>query len=309
VSPAAPAPRPAPAPDVGSRLSEINAALEELRGEVQQLLRRSEGPPWGHPVLEAAYQALRDRDVEETIARDILAGLDPHVLPEASLGDGALRGLLTAHVARFVRERGGGDGAAVESRGIQILVGPTGVGKTTSIAKLAARDRYARGRRVALVTLDTFRIAAVDQLRKYAEIIGLELKVATDPANLREILDSLAGHDVIYVDSAGRSPADEMRVGELEAFVRALPEAEVSLVLSVTAGGRTLGQAIERFRRVGFSRLILTKLDETQSPGVILSALAEARCPVSFVTNGQNVPDDLEAMDPQRLADLVLRGD
>ncbi len=296
----------APSPEVGTRLKEINEVLEELRGEVHRLLRRSEGPPWGHRVLEEAFALLRDLDVEEKIARDILAGLDRQVVPDNALGDGALRGLLVGHVARFITEKGGH--AQRREGGVRILVGPTGVGKTTSIAKLAARERYTCGRRVGLVTLDTFRIAAVDQLKKYAEIIGLQLRVATDPANFRELVSSLEGCDVVFVDSAGRSPADEMRVGELEAFVRAVPDATVSLVLSVTAGARTVERAIDRFRRVGFRDLILTKLDETQSPGVILSAVNEAERPVSYVANGQNVPDDLEVMDPQRLADLVLQG-
>ena len=314
--PARPAPSPsvgrgvgrgASDPAVGARLKEINEALEELRGEVQRLLRRTEGPPWGHPVLEECYSILRNLDVEEEIARDILSGFDRSVLPsDGSFGNGALKGLLSGHIARFITNAAGT--WPVSTGGVEVLVGPTGVGKTTSIAKLAARDRYQCGRKVALVTLDTFRIAAVDQLRKYADIIGLELRVVTDPGTFRRTVEELSSCDVIFVDSAGRSPADEMRVGELESFVKAVPEARVSLVLSLTAGARTLRQAVERFRRVGFSNLILTKLDETQSPGVILSAVAEARCPVTFVTNGQNVPDDLEAMDPQRLADLILKG-
>ncbi len=297
----------APDDDFSRRLQQINQALEELRSQVHRLLRRSEGPPWGHRVLEDAYALLRDLDVEDELARRILDRLDKQILPsDGSLEPAALRGLLAAHVARFIEETGGK--STPLQGGVHMLVGPTGVGKTTTIAKLAARERYVFGRKVALVTLDTFRIAAVDQLRKYAEIIGLELKVATDPSGFREAVESLADRDVIFVDSAGRSPADEMRVGELEAFARAVPEALVTLVVSVTAGARTVRRAIEKFKRLGFGSLILTKVDETQSPGVILSAVDEARRPVIAVTNGQNVPDDLEAMDPQALADLMLRG-
>ena len=244
-------------------------------------------------------------DVEEELARGILDRLDRQLLPsDTSLEESALRGLLVAHIARFIEEVSGK--GSLSGGGIRMLVGPTGVGKTTTIAKLAARERYAFGKKVSLITLDTFRIAAVDQLRKYADIIGLQLKVATDPPGFRQAVKELAGSDVVFVDSAGRSPTDEMRIGELEAFARAVPEAQVTLVLSMTAGSRTLTQAIQRFRRLNFENLILTKIDETQSPGVILTAVAEARKPVLAVTNGQNVPDDLESVDPQRLADLVL---
>jgi len=291
---------------IDRRLNEIGLVLEQLSGEVQHLLRRSEGPPWGHPVLEEAYALLRERDVEDDLARQLIARLDRAVLPEEGMDEAALRGLVAAHAARFIDALA--PAPAAPAGRVTIFVGPTGVGKTTTIAKLAARERYSSGRSVALITLDTFRIAAVDQLRKYADIIGLELKVATDPPGLREAIDSLAACERIFVDSAGRSPADELRLGELTSFVRAAPDAQVSLVLSATASARTLRRSIDRFARVGFRDLVLTKLDETQGRGVILSAIAHAARPVSFLTNGQNVPDDIEAADPQRIADLLLNG-
>ena len=291
---------------IDRRLNEIGLALEQLSGVVQHLIRRSEGPPWGHQTLEEAYALLRERDVEDDLARQLIARLDRAVLPEEGMDEAALRGFLAAHMARFIEELA--PPPAAPAGRVTIFAGPTGVGKTTTIAKLAARERYSSGRHVALITLDTFRIAAVDQLRKYADIIGLELKVATDPPGLREAIDSLAACERILIDSAGRSPADELRLGELTAFVRAAPEAQVSLVLSATASSKTLRRSIDRFARVGFRDLVLTKLDETQGRGVILSAVAHAARPVSFLTNGQNVPDDIEAADPQRIADLLLNG-
>jgi flagellar biosynthesis protein FlhF len=303
-----------PAPPVAERapsamdrkLGEIGLALEQLSGEVQHLLRRSEGPPWGHPMLDAAYALLKGRDVEDDLARRIIARLDRSVLPEQGMDEAAFRGILAAHMARFIAEavpeRPARDGR------IKVFIGPTGVGKTTTIAKLAARERYTCGRSVALITLDTFRIAAVDQLRKYADIIGLELRVVTDPPGLREAINGLGAYERIFIDSAGRSPADELRLGELTSFVRCAPEAQVSLVVSATTSVRTLQRSIERFARVGFDDLVVTKLDETQARGVILSAIVQAARPVSFLTNGQNVPDDLEAADPQRVADLILQG-
>ena len=305
-APAARGPASPERPEVDARLAEIGAALEQLRGEVQSLLRRSEGPPWGHPMLDEAYALLRGQDVEEELARIIVARFDRQVLPERDVGNGALRGIVAAHTARFIKERGGE--LPADSPRVSMFIGPTGVGKTTTIAKLAARERYTYGRRVGLVTLDTFRIAAVDQLRKYADIIGLELKVVSDASGFAEAVAALDGCARIFVDSAGRSPSDELRLGELESFVRAAPDARVSLVLSVTGGARTLVRSIERFARVGFSDLVLTKLDETQSPGVVLTAIHAAGRPVSFLTNGQNVPDDIEAADPQRIADLIVQG-
>jgi flagellar biosynthesis protein FlhF len=192
---------------------------------------------------------------------------------------------------------------------VVVLVGPTGVGKTTTIAKLAARARLGGGQQVALITLDTFRIAAVDQLQKYAQIIGVPLAVASDPVEFRTAVAAFAkdGVETVFVDSAGRSQRDELKMTELKEFLRVLPGVEVHLVLSTTTGSRTLRSVAERFGGAGFQRVILTKLDESASFGGILEALVAIGKPVSFLTDGQNVPDDLMISDPERLADLVLR--
>ncbi len=294
-------------PRINKRLNEIGESLQLLQEEVRHLLRKSEGPPWGHAVLEETYTLLREKDVEEDIAREIVSRLDRQVLPEKEMEPHALRGLLSAHTARYIQEKWG-DNVPEDSR-VEIFIGPTGVGKTTTIAKLAARARYTYGRKVALVTLDTFRIAAVDQLRKYADIIGLDLKVVTDPAGLESILSDFREYDKVLVDTAGRSPTDEMRLGELESFVRVVSDASVNLVLSVTSTPRSIKHSIDRFSRIGFHHLILTKLDETPGLGVILSVVDAAGRHVRFVTNGQNVPDDIENVDSQRLADLIFRED
>jgi flagellar biosynthesis protein FlhF len=192
---------------------------------------------------------------------------------------------------------------------VVVLVGPTGVGKTTTIAKLAARAKLAEGRRIGLVTLDTFRIAAVDQLQKYAGIIGLPLAVAADPVELQAAVKSLArdGAEVVFVDSAGRSQRDELKMAELREFLGALPGAEVHLVLSTTTHPKTVRSVAERFTAAGYRRVILTKLDEAASFGALLEPLLGIGKPVSYITDGQNVPDDIMASDPERLVELVLR--
>jgi flagellar biosynthesis protein FlhF len=192
---------------------------------------------------------------------------------------------------------------------VVVLVGPTGVGKTTTIAKLAARSKLAEGRRVGLVTLDTFRIAAVDQLEKYARIIGVPLAVATDPVELGTALRTFEreGLEAVFVDSAGRSQRDELKMAELREFLGSTPGAEVHLVLSTTTQPRTLRSVAERFAGAGYHRVILTKLDETMSFGALLDALLALGKPISYLTDGQNVPDDIMPSDPDRLADLVLR--
>ena len=131
------------------------------------------------------------------------------------------------------------------------LVGPTGVGKTTTIAKLAANFRLKEKRRVGLITVDTYRIAAVEQLRTYADIIDLPMHVVSTPREMRETVERMSHLDLILLDTAGRSPKDEVRIQELKAFLAEAEADEVHLVLSSVAAARTLEQTAERFAAVG----------------------------------------------------------
>ena len=186
------------------------------------------------------------------------------------------------------------------------LVGPTGVGKTTTIAKLAAQYRLREKRRVGLITVDTYRIAAVEQLRTYADIIDLPMQVVSTPREMREAVRRMSDLDLILLDTAGRSPKDNVRIQELRAFVSEADADEVHLVLSAMTCARSLQQTAERFSAVGATALILTKLDEASSLGNLLSLLRFSKLPLSYLTNGQNVPDDIETVNAQRLARLIL---
>lgn len=188
------------------------------------------------------------------------------------------------------------------------LVGPTGVGKTTTIAKLAGRARLEQRRRVGLVTLDLFRVAAVDQARAYADLLGAPLEVAGSSAELSRALDRLARCDLVLVDTAGRSPTDAPRLAELAALLAAAPEVEVWLTLSATTRLRELREAAARFAGCGPRGLVLTKLDETRAPGDAVELLARAPAPLRLVTDGQDVPEHIAAPDPARLAAWAFEG-
>jgi flagellar biosynthesis protein FlhF len=191
-------------------------------------------------------------------------------------------------------------------RRVVALVGPTGVGKTTTVAKLAANFKLAQGVRVGLITVDTYRIAAVEQLRTYAEIIDLPLAVVNEPGEMKRALDELGPVDLVFIDTAGRSPRDEVRIRELADFLTAARPDEIHLVLSAVAGPRSLRAAVERFARVRADRLILTKLDEADGLGGVLAVLGQADRPISYMTTGQAVPDDIEPADRKRMAGLIL---
>jgi flagellar biosynthesis protein FlhF len=186
------------------------------------------------------------------------------------------------------------------------MVGPTGVGKTTTLAKIAASFKLRHGCRVGLITADTYRIAAVEQLRTYGNIIGLPLRVVLTPAEMRQAVHAMRDRDVILIDTAGRSQNDTSRIDELRSFMEAAQPHEIHLVLSSTAGEKVLLREAEAFGVVGVDRLVLTKLDEAVSFGVIVNVMQQVGKALSFVTTGQEVPDHLEVGRSDRLARLVL---
>lgn len=188
------------------------------------------------------------------------------------------------------------------------LVGPTGVGKTTTVAKLAATYKLRHAKKVGLITSDTYRIAAVEQLRTYAGIIGLPLKIANSPEELAQGIEELGDCDIVVIDTAGRSQNNTSRIQELAEFTKAANPDETHLVLSTTVGDNVLRKTAQSFKALGPDRCILTKLDEAVTTGPIAGLSDRIGLPLSFVTVGQEVPDDLEPARADRLARCVLDG-
>jgi len=191
-------------------------------------------------------------------------------------------------------------------RRVVALVGPTGVGKTTTLAKLAANFRLREGARVGLVTVDTYRTAAVDQLRTYAEIIDLPMEVVSTPDEMRVAVTKLAALDLVLIDTAGRSPRDGDRIEELRTLLEAAAPDETHLVTSVTSTARGISDAIDRFAPVRPTALLLTKLDEAPSLGHAAAAVVASRLPVSYLTDGQSVPEDIRVAAAASLAGRLL---
>ncbi|PQO34597.1 flagellar biosynthesis protein FlhF [Bremerella cremea] len=185
-------------------------------------------------------------------------------------------------------------------------IGPTGVGKTTTIAKLAARAKFDYKRRVGLVTVDTYRIAAVDQLQTYAEIMDLPMKIVATPMEVRNAINELSDCQQIFVDTAGRSPRDEVQVQQLRSLIKAASPDETYLVLSAPSSSRSLAEAVEKFAGVAPTSWVLTKIDEVGSLGNTLSFLQDPQLPLAYVTNGQDVPQAIAAADAEDLVSRIL---
>lgn len=324
----------------GAVSNQIRQELADIKLLVSQVLASSPPTDVGAGVLGGAlavgdgpdalfrhYLKLLESQVSREIADRIIARVRGE-LDESELGDEAcvracvlrqLSSLIPVAEAAPLPMRGGMgamggrlaalDGSAKGRPFVVALVGPTGVGKTTTIAKLAATYRLRHGRSVAMITADTYRIAAVDQLRTYASIIGLPLKVVLTPGEMAAAVEAFSSHDVVLIDTAGRSQRNTERLSELSAFLDAAKPDETHLVLSSTVAQEVLLSAADAFKVLSPNRVILTKLDEAVNFGVVVNVMQRLRSKLSFVTMGQEVPDHIEPGRPERLAKLILGGE
>lgn len=315
--PAAPAPtttKPLPPADYDDFRAKYRADLKSDGAESESLVEhlsvetRKSNSKELHESLFQVFTNLIDAEVSEEVARELLervrAGLSPDDLDD--------RMLVKSRVTRLLEEElkcSGPIQVTPGTRRIVSLVGPTGVGKTTTIAKLAANFHLREKQRVGLITVDTYRIAAVDQLRTYADIIDLPMEVVSTPREMRAAIARLSNLDLILMDTAGRSPQDELRIQELKAMLSEAHPDEVHVVLSSVASSASLKQAADRFAAVGATSLLLTKLDETTGLGNVLPVLRSSKLPISYITNGQNVPEDIASADRRKLARAILGAD
>lgn len=295
---------------VGNVVSErANASAAAPRSGSGGTGRRNSGSP-NHPVVLAAKRFLEERGYSTGVAADLLGKLSRRKLPVLRPDEAACRDLARRQLRELVRPKlpptrpiprpeGG-------RRRLISLVGPTGVGKTTTLAKLASMFRITERSKVGFITIDTYRIGAVEQLRRYAEIIQVPLEVVTPGTDLPEAIERLGDAEVIFVDTAGRSQKDADRLHELRDTLAGVGELEVHLCLALNAAPPAILAAAENFRLVNYSRILLTKLDEAYHHGVLLDLFQRAKTPVSYLTCGQEVPDDIRPATLERLEDLLL---
>lgn len=196
-----------------------------------------------------------------------------------------------------------------EMKGPIVLVGPTGVGKTTTIAKLAGKFSLIDKKRVGLITIDTYRIGAVEQLKTYADIMNIPFKVIFTLNQIETALESMKDCDVILIDTTGRSSKNIMQISELRAFVEKIKTDNIHLVLSCTTKNKDIDSIVQGYSVLGYNNIIITKLDETSTYGSILNILYSAKKPLSFITTGQNVPEDIKNISASEISSLILGED
>lgn len=257
--------------------------------------------------LKTAYATLLEHEVTEQLAADLTQAvyrrLGEDLLTEKSAVDECLLGTIASIFKPLPKER-------VDSTPkIVALVGPTGVGKTTTIAKLAATEKLINNMDVALITADTYRIGAIDQLRTFATIADIPMEIVYKPSEMKTAIAKFKDKDVIFIDTVGRSQRVKKDISELSKFVSAANPAEVHLVLSAAASMRTLLEIVDKFRAIAPNRIIFSKLDEAVAFGQMLNIAHISGLPVSFIATGQSVPEDIKMANNVQLSEMIYTGE
>lgn len=288
-------------------LGPLRQELEGLRivvGEAleHRLRTRIEGLPGG---LIEDYQGLVSQGMNSQKAHDLLRSIVETLGTVNIANRDMVKDLIVERMEQVISAPGTGLAKSHEQK-IMMLVGPTGVGKTTTVAKLAgmARQQYPDSKTV-LITLDTYRVAAVEQLRVYAKILKMPLEVAVSPQDLLDCVHRHEQADYILIDTAGRSPRDQGGYDELIALNRGRLKLENHLVLAAPVAEAGLMEVIRRYQSLPVHRIIWTKLDEVAMYGPVFNVLAQTGIPASFLSAGQRVPEDLEVATRRRVVELV----
>lgn len=310
-----PRPLSAPSPD---RRSEpawegVKEELRALRRFMESSLQMGRGDKSGGldrlPArLAAQYHEFLRIGLEPETAQRLVSTVLERVQPEDLESDDLVRQALHRLLVREIKVSGPLLGMG-EWKKTVIVAGPTGVGKTTTIAKLAAHYKLKEKRNVALITLDTYRVAAVEQLRMYANVIGVSMDVALTKREALDCIRRRSKAELILIDTAGRSPKDEAGMEELRQLVDLDHPLETHLVLSATTREQDLREGLTRYAGIPISRVLFTKLDETSGFGGLFDLMLRSGLPLSYFSTGQSVPEDLEMVRPERLADLLLGGE
>lgn len=255
--------------------------------------------------LQRLQDQLIQQEVDVTLRAEWIEGaFEKWEESGHSLTDDQLQQYIYDKASSFLSDRFGG--GINSSTRIVYVAGPTGVGKTTTIAKLAAEQLFRFQRKVGFITSDTYRISAVEQLRTYASILNVPLEVVQSPGDMQRAMQRLDYCDLILMDTAGRNYRNEILVSELQSLLSHAGDSETYLVLSLTSKSQDMMKITEHFSKYGLDKVIFTKQDETGSYGNIFNLLNNFPLHLSYMTNGQNVPDDLIMPNQKMLCDLLV---
>ena len=281
---------------------------EDTKEKEQPAPEEEKKPDEMERFVKLLYNTMLDNEVNEVYANQVIDEMEKASKPGMPF-DFALANVYQKMILKF----GKPSEITLSDKGPKVVffVGPTGVGKTTTIAKIASKFRVEAGKKVALLTADTYRIAAAEQLRTYANILEVPFRVIYSAEEVSQALKDFHDYDLIMVDTAGHSHHNETQKENMKEFIRSVDEKvekEVFLVLSATTKYKDLLSIVDAYKVVADYKLIFTKLDETTTLGNLLNIKLYTGADLSYVTYGQNVPDDIERFNPQKTVKQLLGG-
>ncbi|MEH7382541.1 flagellar biosynthesis protein FlhF [Bacillus sp. JJ1533] len=284
-----------PAPELLNEIQQLKAVMKEFSSDIS---------PYRGPLQEM-NQLLLNQEIDSTIRKEIMSSLlEKWYLSseKASFKD----------VQNWTRECMVSKISNVDYGGINYqkkyinVVGPTGVGKTTTIAKIAADCMLKDKKRIAFITTDTFRIAAIEQLKTYAKILGAPVEVCYSFDDFKKAKEAYKEYDVVFIDTAGRNFRNEKYIDDLNNLIHFSNDMETFLVLSLTSKMNDMKVIYDQFSKITISKFIFTKVDETANYGAMVNLIVSSGIGVAYLTNGQNVPDDIVIASPSLIVNTTL---
>jgi flagellar biosynthetic protein FlhF len=258
--------------------------------------------------IQLIFDQLVKNEVDEKYANQIISEIEKSLKKDATVDN-----ILGSIYQKIILKLGQPNIIQLKEDQTKYIffIGPTGVGKTTTIAKIASSFKLNQKSKIALVTSDTYRIAAVEQLRTYANILGIPLKVVYSDEEMKLVKEDFEGYDLVLIDTAGRSHNNQEQKNDIKNLMESIPEneREIYLVLSATTKYNDLRKITEAYSEITNYNLLFTKLDETSCIGNVLNIKMFTGAPLSYATWGQNVPDDIGRIDAQNIAKRLLRGE
>ena len=283
-----------------NKIDELSSSLNSLAGTI----RHSHDTRSYNPDIEALLLSLLENETHEEFAHKLAREVSEIVKKQQADPNEVMEQLLRQYI---------GQAEPIKlkrfKRTVVLLIGPTGVGKTTTLAKLAAIYSINHHAKVGVITTDTYRIAAVEQLKTYAQILEIPLTIVYSPEEIGDALRDHEDKDIVFVDTAGKSPSDRTHEEEVKDLIRHSDCDEVHLVLSATTSFTGLLNILNAYSFLSDFKLILTKLDETPTWGTLLNAKFLSDRPISYTAIGQNVPDDIEVADVRKIVARLMTRD
>jgi len=280
----------------------IKSDLDNLKSSLSYMAKKEGDFDIYHLPLSVQkyFSLLTEKGVNKKYSFKISKALYDNLYAEKLKDENYTTDYLTVLISQFFK-------VADFSEQIIILMGPTGVGKTTTIAKLAAIEKLKHKKKVGIITTDTYRIGAVDQLLTYSKIMEIPLQVCITKHDLQKAINDFSSYDKIFIDTVGRSQKDVKRLSESFELFKDQNGIHISLVLALNTKEEDCMEIYEKFSKLGINSLLLTKLDETNTPGTILNFAVRTKKPISYISFGQDVPDDIVKADPFGISSFIIK--